>query len=64
MDIIRIEERRENMKNELKYERPKLVELTSNEWNIGYGDTETSEGCVSGDTPNVLVCRAGDQVGK
>jgi hypothetical protein len=51
------------MKRQLKYERPKLVELTSNEWNIGYGATPT-RGCVPGTRPRVLVCTVGTEVGK
>jgi hypothetical protein len=62
MDIIRIEERRENMKSELKYERPKLVELTSNEWNIGHG--ESAVGCTNGNNPEGLVCSTGINPGK
>jgi hypothetical protein len=46
------------MKSKLKYERPKLVELTSNEWNIGFGQS-SAKGCTGGNSPDGLVCGNG-----
>jgi hypothetical protein len=52
------------MKSKLKYERPKLVELTSNEWNIGYGQGSPSQGCGNGNLPTPPACNFGQDVGK
>jgi hypothetical protein len=51
------------MNKQLKYERPKLVELTSNEWNVGYG-ASPSKGCTGGNYPRPFVCSDGFEVGK
>ena len=45
------------MKRQLKYEQPKLVELTSNEWDIGHG--QSAAGCTGGNSPAGLVCGNG-----
>jgi hypothetical protein len=50
------------MNRQLKYERPKLVELTSNEWNIGFGDSAVA--CSTGTSPTGLICSRGILPGK
>jgi hypothetical protein len=48
------------MKRQLKYERPKLVELTSNELKVGHGQGSGEfPACTNGSGPAGLVCSTG-----
>ena len=51
------------MTRQLKYERPKLIDLTSKEWNVGFGDDSPSPGCTNGDKPTPPSCTIGTGVG-
>ena len=51
------------MKRQLKYDRPKLIDLTSKEWNVGFGDGSPSAGCTDGTKPRPLTCAEGFGVG-
>jgi hypothetical protein len=49
------------MNRQLKYERPKLFELTSNEWNIGLGQSPATACSVGNGN---LLCSVGNLPGK
>jgi hypothetical protein len=55
---------RENMTRQLKYDRPKLVDLTSKEWNVEFGHgTEQLGACTNGIKPDYPTCSMGRGVG-